>query len=208
MIAGRLLEKYPEADKISDDLMVVINDYVCAYTPIDLPIDMFLNSTIRVNIFVKFDKSNDAWQDEFDYTTLVGLLKRLGYKKPKTILKNLRSPNYKICDPFLRSIQNEMYNAYTNQINLLCFIGKMTIKEYYKCIENPNTIITFPKNVTCGFVDPHNGGGSILGIELPEDLSIKYTNVIYTLVENSNQHYTVDDIYGLTGECYKELKIK
>ena len=53
----------------------------------------------------------------------------------------------------------------------------------------------------CGLVDVYNGGGSILEIALKNDLIVN-TDDIYIKVEGLD-HYTVDDIYGLTGQCFK-----
>lgn len=54
----------------------------------------------------------------------------------------------------------------------------------------------------CGLVDYYNGGGSILDIQLMHDVKLN-TNNIKLLVESIDK-YTVDEIYGLCGSCFKD----
>lgn len=208
LIADKLKDKY-SVDDISNSLFEHIQEYIYENNKIDLFMNKYLRQELYVNIFVTYNHSCDAFDDDLDYKTLHKFLTKLGYSQTKTLLKDLKNNTCQNMDPFLKSLQREMLNSYSNQVNLLCFIGKITIEEYYKIISNPvGTYITFPKDVTCGFVDPYCGGGSILGLELPNEYKIKGQNIYELIIERTKQKYSVDDIYGLTDECYKELKVK
>lgn len=202
---------YTGYDDLSDNLYDYISEYVYNEVNVRYPFEEYLSHQIKVNMFITYGNSTDAETDELDYKTLSKILEKLDYARPKTLLKELRKMEYKGDDPFLKSLQNEIINAYPTQFNYLTFIGEITIREYYKILENPiGTRIHFRSINYCGFVDPYNGGGSILGIDLPKDkgLTCKGSNVYKLLVEGSGQQYTVDQIYGLTSNCYQSIEVK
>ena len=210
-IIDKVEDKYSEYDGITEELNDYIRDYVCETVPVKMPIQEYLNQRIRVNMFITFGNSTDAETDELDYKTLSEMLKRLDYVHPKTTIKELKNGEYKGDDAFLNSLQEEILNSYREQYNYLTFIGEITVGQYYKILENPyRTRIQFTHNNCAGFVDPYNGGGSVLGINLPKDkpLSCKGQNVRLMLIENSGYHYTVDSIYGLTSNCYQPIEVK
>lgn len=202
---------YKDYDDLSDDLYDYISEYVYSEVEVRYPFDEFLDHLIRVNMFITYDNSTDAEDYELDYTTLTKMLKKLGYARPKTLLKELRKMEYKADDQFLHYLQDEITNAYPTHFNYLTFIGEITIREYYNILENPNkTRINFTHDNYCGFVDPYNGGGSVLGINLPKDkkLTCKGSDVYKLLVEDSGQVYTVNNIYGLTSTCFNRIEVK
>ena len=201
------LAKDYNCDGVTTELHNYIEDYISTCVSVNIPYDKFLKEEVRVNLFITYNNSNDALEDDFDYTTLSKLLTNLGYKKPMTLLKELRDQKYIGEDKFLKSLQREFRNACSTDINYLCFIGKVTIEDYYMILNSKDNYILMPKDVTCGFVNSYHGGGSILGIELPRDYKIKTNNVKYLMLEKSGEKYTVDDIYGLVSSCYKDLKV-
>ena len=205
-IANELKDKY-ECYDVSDELFNYIEERVWDLVPVDLPYSTFLERKVRVNLFVTYNNSHDVWEEPYDYTTLSKFLTNLGYKKPKTLLKMCEKNNYTGDDKFLKSLQEEFLNAFPNQANYLCFIGEVTIEDYYDISLSIDKYILVPKDTTCGFVDPYNGGGSILGIELPSEYKIRTSNITHMLLEHSKDKYTVDDIYGLVSEAYKNLKV-
>lgn len=214
-LIGELVKKvksvYTGYDDLSDDLYDYISEYVYNEVNIRYPFNEYLDHLIRVNMFITYGNSTDAETDELDYTTLAKMLEKLEYVHPKTLLKELRKMEYKGDDPFLKSLQDEIINAYPSQFNYLTFIGEITIREYYKILENPiGTRIHFTHDNYGGFVDPYNGGGSVLGINLPKDkpLHCKGQNIYKLLVESSGQQYTVNDIYGLTSTCFTRIEVK
>ena len=208
LIAQTLIEKYNTYDEVSPDLWDYIQQSVWDYVEVSIPYQSFLRQTIRVNLFVTYNNSNDAFEDRIDITTLTEFIKRLGYKKPKTVLKNVYRNLYSRSDKFLDSLHSEIINSFEEQTNHLCFIGEMTIEDYYKISLSTTANVIVPKDVTCGFVDPYVGGGSILGIQMPSEFKIRGSNIKKIIVEHTKQKYSVDAIYGLTSECYKELKVE
>lgn len=208
LIASELIKKY-NCDGVSDSLFAHIQDAVSELVEIDLHIKEYLDQLIKVNLFITYQDSQEACYSNFDYKTLKAFLIKLGYAKPMQLIKMCEKGEYLGKDPFLQSLQTEIENAFKTQINNLCFIGWMTIEEYYKCKNNPTkTLITIPKNATGGFVDYHSGGGSVLDLDLPKDITIKASSLETILVEGCNMKYTVDSIYGLTSQCYKRLIVK
>lgn len=207
LIAYELIEKYEGYDYVSSNLYDYIQQSVWDYDIVSVPYEQFLRQQIRVNLFVSYYYSDDAFNEELDYTTLAEFIKRLGYSSPKRTLKRLCKPDYRSDDRFLDSLHQEIINSYPNQINHLCFIGKITIEDYYKLSLDITATVTFPKDVTCGFVDPYNGGGSILGIIMPKEFTVKGSNVDKIIIERTKQKYSVDSIYGLVPECYVDLKV-
>jgi hypothetical protein len=205
-ISAKLADKY-KCDDVSNSLFEYIQEGVWDFTTVNIPYDQFLRQEIKVNIFVTYNNSNDAWEDEFDYTTLTKFITNLGYKKPKTLLKSCMKCSYKGDDKFLKSLQDEFLNAWSSQINLLCFIGKVSIDDFYDIDLSTDKYVSIPKDVTCGFVDPYNGGGSVLAIELPHEYKIRTSDIKLMLIEHSKDAYTVDSIYGLVPEAYKNLKV-
>ena len=202
---------YRDFDDLSNDLFIYISDYVFENVTINYPIDDYLKQLIRVNMFITFKKSTDAETDTIDRTTLIKILDKLEYIHPKTTLTELVNQEYKGDDKFLLSLQNEILNSYPSQFNYFCVVGEITIDEYFRIKENPvGTRVIFTSDNYCGFVDPYNGGGSVLGIELKptKPLVCKAANVTKMLVEHSGQKYTVDDIYGLTSKCYQRIEVR
>lgn len=204
-------EGYQDYDDLSEELVDYIRDYVQDNATINIPYDDYLNYLIRVNMFITFKSSTDAETLPYDKKTMSKILEKLGYVQTLTTLKEVEKADYKSDDRFLMSIHNEIINSFQEQYNYFCVIGEISIKEYFKIKANPrSTFIKFNHYNYCGFVDPYNGGGSVLGIELPKDnpLTCKGLNVIKMLVEHSGEKYTVDDIYGLTSKCYQRIEVK
>lgn len=208
MIKEKLLSSNFNCDDLSPSLITYIQDYIYENCEYDLGYDEYLNHKIKVNLFLKYKDSNDMWDDDFDRTSVLEFLRNCGYTNPKTILKNLLKKSFTTDDKFLDSLRIELFNMFTIQINTLCFIGEMSIKDYYKLKSDSKATVTLPVDVTGGLVDPYNGGGSVLNFILNKPVTIKATNVDKIFVENGdNDGYTVDQIYGLTSSSYKLLTI-
>lgn len=211
-VSDKIRKHYEDKfDDLSYDLEEYIREYIQDNVPVEYPFDDYYRYVIRVNLFINYGHSNDAWDREYDRKTVAKVLEKLGYVHPNTILKELEHHGYTGEDKFLLSLQNEIFNMYIEQVNELCFVGNITIDEYFKILENPKgTRITLTDQHTGGFVDRHNGGGSILDLTLPvgKPLTIKGMNVSRMLVEKSGDKYTVDDIYGLTSNCFKRIEVK
>ena len=208
-IEKELKKKYPDFDGLSEELSIYIQDWVCDTVEVILPTEEYLKEKMRVNLFIKYEKSDDAEIEEYDKTTLAKILDKLGYEKSKTLLKGIELDKFDREDKFLRSIYSEIMNCYKDQFNYICFIGTITPEQYYKWKENPNTVtFVFDKNHTGGFVDPYNGGGSVLDFDLDKhELSVKGSNIFKIIIENTKQRYSVDEIYGLTSSCYQPITV-
>lgn len=203
-----------------DDLLSDMRDIFYDYVDIKYPIDSFLNDTIKINIF--WDAKN---QSGYDDSFLVWLLHTQhillkDHKYLKKLLNNLHSymalydklsskdrkqleEDYKN-NIFLKSLIDEIHNCYLDSPRDLCFIASVSIKDYFYLIQE-NKRFTIKKDAMCGLVDKYNGGGSILEIQLLNDIVVN-TNDISIKVEGIDR-YTVNDIYGLCGSCYKEVVV-
>ena len=206
-IEHKLLEEFSGYDELSDPLREHIYEYVQDYVEVNLPIDEFLNHKIRVNLLVTYNKSQQVFEEDLDYKTLSAFLTKLGYTKPMSIITNLKSNKYDGDDEFLKSLRIEILNSYSGQLNYLTFIGEMKVKDYYKILSDPYAKVLIPKDVTAGFVDPCNGGGSTLALALPKNISITPKVIKKIMVEGVDK-YSVEDIYGLTRDCYKTLRVE
>ena len=116
--------------------------------------------------------------------------------------------------PFLTSICQELENqSYT--MGCLTVLMKSTLNEMADILEKevetgervPKEIV-FPKDTMVGIFNPWNGSGSVLEIELEKELVLP-TKLIWELqVEGVKPEwtYTVDQVYGLVGDAWKECK--
>ena len=185
-------------------------------TIVNYPIDSFLNDEIKINIFWLDNKNKSGFDDIF----LKHLMRSQGYFLKnhtyfKKLLNNLHS--YKTFsegltikektqleedkkDKFLSSLIDEIENCYLDSPRDFCFIASITIENYFKLFSKKSFIIQ--KNAVCGLVDKYNGGGSILNIQLKKDIKIN-TCDISILIENIDK-YTVNNIYGLTSNCFED----
>ncbi len=197
-----------------DYILDEIKDIFCDYVSILYPCESFLDDEIKINIFWS-QKNKSGYDDTFlsfllhsqgykskDYPLFKNQLKCLHIctsnhltKKDSQQLESIKS------DPFLNSLYDEIYNCYLDSPRDLCFVAKVTIRDYFKLLEK-NKKFRINKDVVCGLVDIYNGGGSILGLQLKNDVVVN-TNDIYIKIENVD-HYTIDDIYGLTSQCFKD----
>lgn len=98
-------------------------------------------------------------------------------------------------DKFLRSFYKEVYNSYG--YNNLAFMETTTLNDYFNMIENNDgsETITFTRGMLTGLIDPCQGGGSILEMQLNNDITLDKKNVL-TVVDGAIG-YKVTDIYGM-----------
>lgn len=209
-VIQKLILTYGELfSNISYSLREYISLRVMEEVEVNYPVDEFLNAYVKVNIVITFNDSYNAETYDFDYKTLYHLLKKLGYKKPMTILKSMLDGEYKDGeDKFLNSLNNEIINAYTGQYNFLTFVGNVKIKDYFNLIDKTsNTTIELDGKHYGGFFDMYNGGGSVFGITLPKPLKVNSKDIRMVLLEDDKQSqtYTVKDVYGLSRKCYQDI---
>lgn len=201
-----------------DDLLNDLKDILYDYVDIEFPIDNFLNDKIKVNIFYK-SKTNSGYDDEWlpwllhtqgflckDHPYLKKLLNCLHVYHSEKITKKdkeLYNKDYKE-NIFLKSLIDEIENCYLDSPRDLCFIAEISIKDYFNLLEK-NKEFFINKDAMVGLVDFYNGGGSLLDIQLQKDIKLN-TNNIKILVEKIDK-YTVDEIYGLIGSCFKDCVV-
>lgn len=197
-----------------DDLYDNLRDVIYDYVDIEYPINSFLNDRIKVNIFYK-SKTNSGYDDEWlpwllhtqgflckDHPYLKKLLNRLHVYHSEITKKDkeLYNKDYKE-NIFLKSLIDEIENCYLDSPRDLCFIAEISIKDYFNLLEK-NKEFFINKDAMVGLVDYYNGGGSLLDIQLQKDIKLN-TNNVKILVEKIDK-YTVDEIYGLIGSCFRD----
>ena len=116
--------------------------------------------------------------------------------------------------PFLTSVCQELDN-HTYEMGCLTILFKSNLEEYCAICEFDNETkerapkeIVFSKDTEIGIFNPWNGSGGPLEIELEKDIVLP-TELIWELqIEGVKPDfgYTVDDVYGLVGSCWKEAK--
>ena len=139
-----------------------------------------------------------------DYPVFKKLLNNL--HSYKTFKEGLNSKDLKTLEDiknnkFLFSLYEEIENCYLDSPRDLCFITEISIDDYFKLLEKNKKFI-INKSCMCGLVDIYNGGGSLLEIQLEKDIVLN-TDDIEIKVEGIDR-YTVNDIYGLTSQCFKD----
>lgn len=105
--------------------------------------------------------------------------------------------------PFLTSVCQEMLNT-SNYMNTMTVLTKMSLTDFVEFMQ-PGKEIVLPKDSMVGIFNPWNGGGSTLDIELEKDLIVPSGLVYDIQIEGvkPDYQYTVDDVYGLIGSCWK-----
>ena len=118
--------------------------------------------------------------------------------------------------PFIKSITDEIANNYSDGpctlVTLASFNGNDFI-DFVNDLYNPEEKDKYPylkinKDVMLGLHDSWAGTTSMLGINLDKDFIIPKEYVRDILVEgareNQRQGYTVDEVCGLVGSCWKD----
>lgn len=193
-------------------------DSIRYYCVVNYPIEDFLNREIKINIF--YSKKNKSGYDDVFYPFLMHSqgYKCKDYPYIKKMLNNLNAYNTPLYsgiseetkekikadrknNKFIDSLLLEIENCYFQTPKDLCVIASVTIEDYFKLLEK-NKTFTVSKDCVIGLVDSYNGGGSVLEITLEKDITFN-TNDISVKVEKIDK-YTVNDIYGLINECFKD----
>ena len=102
-----------------------------------------------------------------------------------------------------RSCVQELLN-FTHVMGAFTFLLEMPLRDFLKIRGMDYGEIVIEKDVMCGLFNPWVGGGSILEIELPENLTIPADMIWSVWIEGSKKHgYDVDEVYGLVSSCWK-----
>lgn len=112
-------------------------------------------------------------------------------------------------DKFIRSCLQEYANL-PSHMGTLTFLLDMSVSELIKVreaqVNKSKGYIEVGKNCMCGLFNDWDGAGSVLEIELDHSIKIPIDMIHKIQFEGSREeyHYTVDEVYGLIGSCWKE----
>lgn len=106
--------------------------------------------------------------------------------------------------PFLTSVCQELENQ-TYEMGTLTILANMSMKEFAEMMQ-PGKEVTMPKNSEVGIFNPWNGSGSVLEVELAKDFTFRSDDIYDIQIEGVQPDfgYTVNNVYGLVGSCWKE----
>lgn len=224
--------EYFNLDENDYDLFVEVQDIVREHLLIGLPYDTFLDYEVKANVICDFYGEGNS--DFTDNGWLRWIMNSQGYKlKNYPAIKKYARWRYlqptkggiyyddnkvkdneveqikKFDSKFLKSVLLEVQEQYIDYMRSLTFLTKMTIREYYAWKECRLKKIVFKKGVECGLFNCWQGCGSILGIDLEKDVTVNAKNIYRIQIEGKKtkgQGYTVDEVYGLVGSCWKKNK--
>ena len=218
-------------DNDDSNLYDEIQEIVREHLIIEFPYDRFLDYEIKANVICDFYKEGDT--DFTDNGWLKWLMNSQGYRvKDYPAIKKLARYRWlQPCDggtyyyddnklkdgeveavrnsgsKFLKSLLQECENQYIDYMRALTFLTRMSIREYFAWKENRLKKIVFNKNVECGLFNCWQGCGSVLEIALEKEVTVNAKNIYRIQIETprvKGQGYTVDEVYGLCGSCWKE----
>lgn len=124
--------------------------------------------------------------------------------------------------PFIESVTNEIANSYSDGLSQLVVLSGFNGNDYMDYINklyNPeekqkNPYLEISKDAMIGLHDSWNGATSIFEINPDKNIIIPKEYVHKILVEGLTRDergfggYTVDEVCGLTSDCWKENTIK
>ena len=104
---------------------------------------------------------------------------------------------------FLASVAEEMRN-FPNVMGAVTVLTNLSMSQLGQTL-CPQDVLTIPKDATIGIFAPWVGGGSGLDIQLEKDLDITSDIRFDVQIEGAKcEEYTVDQVYGLVDEAWKE----
>ena len=164
--------------------------------------DTYLEDTYKVNILIDFNNQDSNYEfatsgnlENCKHNNLYTLLQKQGYTK-KDYENNLKTKE----NNFLNSVNEEILNLGYEWGNTIVVLQELSLKEL---IENTDFLVS--KNNMIGLFNCFNGSGSLLEIKLEKDFTINREKDVYDIqVEGAkNNNYSVNDVYGLVGSCWK-----
>lgn len=124
-------------------------------------------------------------------------------------------------DKFIESCVQEFENLSSN-MGTVTFLVKMELFQLFNLIElqkkeydenakydprkneKSKSYIVLGKETMCGLYDSWSGGGSVLEIELNKNVKLPIKYAVFC-IEGCKMHgYDVNEVYGLTDDCWKE----
>lgn len=110
---------------------------------------------------------------------------------------------------FIASLASEIANSNQFNIDEFVFLTKMSVEDYAR-LGDEDATITFPAGTMCGMYNRYDGSGSVLEVELEKEITIPRFNIPELQIESRKEtfgyHYNVDEVYGLTAQCWEKGK--
>ena len=108
---------------------------------------------------------------------------------------------------FLNSVKDELAEE-TSHMNVLAFFKKFTLGKLLSFAQSAAPL-NIKKGTSCGLFDPFNGSGSMLDIQLVEDITVPHKLIAEVLIDAANNghngsRYGIDCIYGMCEDFWEE----
>lgn len=190
------------------------NDVSLDHGP-DLPVNLMVDSG-NWNYDLDCDnylavKEMDKNRDRFERSSLLWLAKKLGKEQEwRDLISLYREDGTKALeecqDPVLKSMLRETDELMDS--GTLTFLVRLPMKDVMNIImaqeEKKGGTVTLLKNCVCGLFDPLHGGGSGLGIEPGQELTIPVSEIRASVDGAEDRLYGVDDVYGLVASAWRD----
>lgn len=207
------------------DAAEILSMFGCTGWQIDLP--AFLSHDYKLNIMLatpaelNFDMSSiaDAYNNpdlfkhddaefiEASDNALTYLIHQQGYTVKNVIeaVMNEKETGNTFIDSVADEINNLTYSI--NELTILVNCGGQELLEIFdKIALNAADNLEISTNATIGLFNEWSGAGSILGINLEKPLIVPISMIKNIQIECRSKNkfsYTVDDVYGLTGQAWR-----
>lgn len=110
---------------------------------------------------------------------------------------------------FIASLASEIANSNQFNVDEFVFLTKLSVEDYAR-LGDEDATITFPAGTMCGMYNRYDGSGSVLEVELEKEITIPRFNIPELQIESRKEtfgyHYNVDEVYGLTAQCWDKGK--
>lgn len=224
---------------MDDDVEEYVSGYLEEYVAVDPPCDHFLNETVNVTVMVDTGDGNHDYvlnsvypcyagekgEEINDAASIAWLAGTQGYTKQQ-LRDELDKGDMRDPKGFLESMRVELANL-PSRNGLLVFLVKMKLddlftinkmmkmqepegKHIFDARERPNCgKIIIGKECMCGLFDPFDGGGSVLEIQLENDipLPIRFIRCAYpdkVTPRRTPGRWSISDVYGMCASAWKE----
>jgi len=197
-----LKKKYPFMDEVSVTKKLfdlaqnnTVTDTLHDIRDLYIPITIVMKSEeLNKDFSVKNMENIPERYRPDDYCAMYYLVKNQGYKDSD--FQNLM--NVEQNDNFLKSVRDELKNC-SSDSNVLAFLVQMNLTDLQKTadsfIDKSLKYINLSKNTACGLYDPWNGGGSLMDINLNQNMSVSNKH-IQTIAPDGFFGYSLESIYG------------
>lgn len=200
-----------------------VNEWLQENIVFTIPENHYLDQTVKVNMILATEAETNSDFGEYtclntygefsgeigDDNALMWVARQFGkeaeLKAAVKIMSEAGEEDASVSfdDPFIQSCVQELLN-FTHVMGAFTFLLEMPLRDFLKIRGLDDGEVVIEKDVMCGLFNPWVGGGSILEIELPENLTIPADMIWSVWIEVSKKHgYDVDEVYGLVSSCWK-----